>query len=41
MFKVGTKNIGIDLGTANTLVYIDGEGIVLSEPSVVAKNSRT
>lgn len=41
MFKVSTKNIGIDLGTANTLVYIDGEGIVLSEPSVVAKNSRT
>ncbi|MBU3852070.1 MAG: rod shape-determining protein [Candidatus Paralactobacillus gallistercoris] len=41
VFKMGTKNIGIDLGTANTLVYIDGEGIVLSEPSVVAKNSRT
>jgi rod shape-determining protein MreB len=28
--------IGIDLGTANTLVYVKGEGVVLSEPSVVA-----
>ena len=31
-----SKDMGIDLGTANTLVYIKGEGIVLSEPSVVA-----
>ncbi len=31
-----TKRIGIDLGTANTLVYVVGEGIVLNEPSVVA-----
>src|SRR3989344_3773218 len=30
------KKIGIDLGTANTLVYIPGKGIVLNEPSVVA-----
>ncbi len=30
------KNIGIDLGTANTLVYLDGLGIVVREPSVVA-----
>ena len=30
------KNIGIDLGTANVLIYIKGEGIVLNEPSVVA-----
>lgn len=41
MFGLGTKNIGIDLGTANTLVYIDGKGIVLREPSVVAKNTKT
>ncbi len=31
-----TKRIGIDLGTANTLVYVVGEGIVLNEPTVVA-----
>jgi rod shape-determining protein MreB len=30
------KDIGIDLGTANTLVHVEGEGIVLTEPSVVA-----
>lgn len=30
------KNIGIDLGTANTLVYVKGKGIVIKEPSVVA-----
>ncbi|GAX09117.1 rod shape-determining protein MreB [Secundilactobacillus silagincola] len=41
MFGLGTKNIGIDLGTANTIVYVDGKGIVLREPSVVAKNSKT
>ena len=29
MFGLGTKNIGIDLGTANTLVYMEGKGIVL------------
>ncbi|EPY2273827.1 rod shape-determining protein [Clostridium sporogenes] len=33
-----TKDMGIDLGTANTLVYIKGKGVVLSEPSVVAIN---
>lgn len=31
-----TKKLGIDLGTANTLVYVPGKGIVLNEPSVVA-----
>ncbi|KRM22286.1 rod shape-determining protein [Latilactobacillus graminis] len=41
MFGLGTKNIGIDLGTANTLVYMDGKDIVLREPSVVAKNTQT
>ena len=35
-FKKMTKDMGIDLGTANTLVYIKGEGIVVREPSVVA-----
>ncbi|MGI8419714.1 MAG: rod shape-determining protein [Candidatus Levyibacteriota bacterium] len=39
MFNISfpsTKRIGIDLGTANTLVYVVGEGIVLNEPTVVA-----
>lgn len=37
MFKLpSTKRIGIDLGTANVLVYVVGEGIVLNEPTVVA-----
>ena len=36
MFGLGSKNIGIDLGTANTLVYIEGKGIVLREPSVAS-----
>jgi len=34
-------DIGIDLGTANTLVYVKGRGIVINEPSVVAINQRT
>lgn len=36
-----TKDLGIDLGTANTLVYIKGKGIVLREPSVVAMTKDT
>ena len=35
-----TKKIGIDLGTANVLVYIPGKGIVIDEPSVVAVSER-
>lgn len=35
------KDIGIDLGTANTLVFLKGKGIILNEPSVVAINERT
>lgn len=34
-------DIGIDLGTANTLVYVKGKGIVINEPSVVAVNQKT
>ena len=41
MFGIGTKNIGIDLGTANTIVYAENKGIVLREPSVVAINTKT
>ena len=35
------KDIGIDLGTANVLIYIKGQGIVLNEPSIVAIDSDT
>lgn len=35
------KNIGIDLGTANTRIYLGNKGIVLNEPSIVAFNNRT
>jgi len=38
---VFTKEIGIDLGTANTLVYLKGKGVILREPSVVAINNNT
>jgi len=41
LFGLGNKDVGIDLGTANTLVFIKGKGIVLREPSVVAKNTKT
>ncbi|RGR74962.1 rod shape-determining protein [Holdemania filiformis] len=36
-----TKEVGIDLGTANTLIYVKGEGIVLNEPSVVSLDAET
>ena len=36
-----SKDIGIDLGTANTLVYMKGKGIIIREPSVVAVDTRT
>jgi rod shape-determining protein MreB len=36
-----SNDVGIDLGTANTLVYLRGKGIVVSEPSVVAVNQKT
>ncbi len=36
-----SREIGIDLGTANTLVYLKGKGIVITEPSVVAVNQKT
>lgn len=40
-FKTFRHDIGIDLGTANTLIYMKGKGIVLREPSVVAVDTRT
>lgn len=36
-----SNDIGIDLGTANTLVYVKGRGIVINEPSIVALNTKT
>lgn len=39
--KKFSKDIGIDLGTANTLVYVKDKGIVVNEPTVVAMNTRT
>jgi rod shape-determining protein MreB len=41
IFEKFSQDIGIDLGTANTLVYVKGKGIVINEPSVVAVNNRT
>ncbi|RNF40943.1 rod shape-determining protein [Planococcus salinus] len=41
MFGLGSKDIAIDLGTANTLVFSKSKGIVLREPSVVVKNTAT
>lgn len=39
MIKIFSRDIGIDLGTANVLIYVKGQGIVLNEPSVVALQS--
>lgn len=41
LFGYWSKDIGIDLGTANTLVYVRGKGIVINEPSIVAVNQKT
>ncbi len=40
-YELFSNDIGIDLGTANTLVYLKGHGIVINEPSVVALNQKT
>ncbi len=41
LYRQFSNDIGIDLGTANTLVYLRGRGIVINEPSVVALNTKT
>ena len=41
MFDNIFKDIGIDLGTANSLIYVKRQGIVVNEPSVAAMNSKT
>jgi rod shape-determining protein MreB len=40
-FNYFAKNIGVDLGTANSLVYLSGRGIVINEPSIAAVNNKT
>lgn len=40
-FRFFRHNIGIDLGTANTLIYVSGRGIVVNEPTAVAINNKT
>ncbi|MDQ3096102.1 MAG: rod shape-determining protein, partial [Actinomycetota bacterium] len=35
------RDMAVDLGTANTLVYVRGRGVMLNEPSVVAMNAQT
>lgn len=40
-YNLFSNDIGIDLGTANTLVYVRGQGIVINEPSIVAINDKT
>ena len=40
LMSLATRDMAIDLGTANTLVYVRGQGVVLNEPSVVAMNTR-
>lgn len=41
VFRIFSQDIGIDLGTANTLVWVKGKGIVVREPSVVAMHKKT
>ena len=40
MFRIFSCDIGIDLGTANTLVHVAGQGVVINEPTVIAVDSR-
>ncbi len=41
LYNTFSNDIGIDLGTANTLVHVRGQGVVINEPSVVALNTKT
>lgn len=41
LFSLFSNDLAIDLGTANTLVYVRGKGIVVNEPSIVAMNKST
>ena len=41
LFGLFSHDVGIDLGTANTLVWVRGKGVVIREPSVVARHKKT
>jgi len=41
LYRFFSNDVGIDLGTANTLISVRGYGVVLDEPSVVAVNKKT
>jgi len=41
LLNMFSNDLAVDLGTANTLIYVKGKGIVCSEPSVVAINNET
>src|SRR5258708_39759089 len=41
VFRLFSQDIGIDLGTANTLIWVKNKGIVIREPSVVAMHKKT
>lgn len=41
LYRRFSNDIGIDLGTANTLVYLKGHGVIINEPSIVAVNQKT
>jgi rod shape-determining protein MreB len=41
LFGLFSNNIGVDLGTANTVIYVEGKGVVLSEPSIIALDVKT
>ncbi len=40
LFRLGGRDLAVDLGTANALVYVRGRGIVLSEPSMIAIDAK-
>ena len=40
-FNWVSGDIAIDLGTANTLIWLSGKGIIINEPSIIARNSKT
>ena len=41
LFGIFSHDVGIDLGTANTLVWVKGKGIVIREPSAVARHKKS
>ena len=41
MFNFSSNDLGVDPGTSNVLIYSDGKGLVVREPSVVAKDKNT